>query len=145
MTRSLAKPRILTAVIAVLAAATLSLGGCATSGGDTLEGSWVLSQASDSTGAFDLSTDGSAPTLEFDGEKFSGKAPCNNYFGTITGGIGTISFGEIGSTRMACTDDALTEIENRYLPALGEVTKAELSGGMLVLTGTDIELHFDSK
>lgn len=46
--------------------------------------------------------------------KVSGKAACNNYFGTVVLNSETIKFSSIGSTRMAC-EAALMKVENDFL------------------------------
>jgi putative lipoprotein len=47
----------------------------------------------------------------------SGTGGCNRYFGDVTLGPGTIGFGPIGSTRMACPE-AVMEQEQRFFQAL---------------------------
>jgi heat shock protein HslJ len=59
------------------------------------------------------------PTLVFaSGGMVSGLAGCNTFSGTATIGAGTIEFGPLATTRMACTDEATTKLETDYLAAL---------------------------
>ena len=51
----------------------------------------------------------------------AGKAGCNQYSGPYDIGAGTISFGALASTKMAC-DDPVMAIEQGYLEALAKVT-----------------------
>jgi len=57
-----------------------------------------------------------------------------------------VAVGAIAQTRMACTDDARSELETRYLAALARVTTARVGGGspaILTLSGPDETLVFD--
>jgi heat shock protein HslJ len=74
-------------------------------------------------------------TLRFDGEKIVGKGACNSYFADIreSGDIaGGISISHIGSTKMACTEEAMN-LERRYFEALEGVGKFSFLGGKLAL------------
>jgi heat shock protein HslJ len=74
-------------------------------------------------------------TLCFDGEKIVGKGACNSYFADIreSGDIaGGISISHIGSTKMACTEEAMN-LERRYFEALEGVGKFSFQGGKLAL------------
>ncbi|WP_316822773.1 META domain-containing protein [Pedobacter gandavensis] len=51
--------------------------------------------------------------------RFSGNSGCNNYFGTYEAGSSTIDFGPAASTRRACMDATLTELERKFLNILG--------------------------
>jgi len=76
-----------------------------------------------------------APTLRFDeADRVSGFAGCNSYFGSYQLQGAQLRFGEIGSTRMACTDDSSMTLEQQYLAALGTVTRWERSGSTLTLS-----------
>ena len=72
--------------------------------------------------------------LEFDSKtnKVSGFAGCNRFFGTYSTVGNTISFSELGATRMMCQEDA-NKIEGRMFKALAEVSSFELSKGKLSL------------
>ncbi|MCX2451831.1 META domain-containing protein [Pedobacter sp. PLR] len=50
--------------------------------------------------------------------RFSGNSGCNNYFGTYDAGSTSIAFGSAASTRRACMDQALNEMESKFLGIL---------------------------
>jgi heat shock protein HslJ len=75
-------------------------------------------------------------TLVFDGERISGSSACNRYFAGVkeTGELpGDLHISEIGGTRMACPEEVMT-LENRYLEALGSVTRYSFMAGKLALS-----------
>ena len=144
-----ARLSILTAV--ALVAATLS--GCAAPApvpaDDTqpeatavsdLNGEWQLTKASDADGA--LAVNGIPVTLVIADDSASGQAPCNSYTGEVDIDGDSVEFGTIAQTLMACTDDARTELETRYLAALEEVSGSTLTDETLTLTGDSVTLHF---
>ena len=63
----------------------------------------------------------------------SGTSGCNSFFGTYTIGDGTLSFGPLGSTAMACPSPA-GSFEASYLGALETVTGFLQNGSTLILT-----------
>jgi len=76
-----------------------------------------------------------APTLRFDAtDRLGGFAGCNTFFASYQLQGAQLRFGEIGSTRMACTDDDSMTLEQQYLAALGTVTRWERSGSTLTLS-----------
>jgi heat shock protein HslJ len=75
-------------------------------------------------------------TLVFDGDRISGKSACNRYFATVKEGDelpGDLRVSDIGGTRMACPEEIMA-LENRYLEALGNVTRYSFLDGKLALT-----------
>ena len=75
-------------------------------------------------------------TLVFDGDRISGKSACNRYFAEAKEGgelPGDLHISDIGGTRMACPEEVMN-LENRYLEALGSVTRYSFMAGKLVLT-----------
>lgn len=58
--------------------------------------------------------------INFDvaGNKVSGNAGCNRFFGTYTASGDKITFGSMGSTRMACSDQARSTLERNFLQLL---------------------------
>ncbi len=71
-------------------------------------------------------------TLQFgEDNKVTGKAPCNSFFTEQTKPYPWIGFGPIGSTRMACPN---MEEETLFFTALGEMTLAEVSGDVMILS-----------
>jgi len=62
--------------------------------------------------------DGVESTLSIDANgRASGLGGCNRYFGDVTFADGTIEFGPLGSTRMACPEAAMDQ-EQRFFAAL---------------------------
>ena len=62
--------------------------------------------------------DDAAPTLEFpERGKVAGTGSCNRFFGTVNSSESSMSFGAIGSTRMACAS-AIAVQEAAYFEAL---------------------------
>lgn len=58
-------------------------------------------------------------TLEFDDQgRFGGSGGCNSYGGSYVVEEGKLKFGEIITTLIACTDQAINDQEGRYLQAL---------------------------
>ena len=79
---------------------------------------------------------GTVPTLEFGtGGMVSGLAGCNQFTGSATIGEGTIEFGPLASTRMACPDEATTQLETQYLAALDEAATWTMEGDSLTIGG----------
>jgi heat shock protein HslJ len=97
-----------------------------------------VSLAGTSWGAEDIDgrgvMSGVSSTLVFDAaQRISGRAACNQYFGTAERGEGgRLLLKPAGTTRMACPD-AVMEQERRFLEALGAVTSYRSDGGALSL------------
>ncbi len=71
-------------------------------------------------------------TIEFGADgKFSGRAPCNRYFGVSEDPYPWVKIESIGATKMACP--ALAE-ESNYFAALRSMRLAEASGPVLILS-----------
>jgi len=83
-------------------------------------------------------------TLRFGEDRASGATTCNRYFTAPRAGeqAGELTFDRIGSTRMACPP-APTELERRYLRALGSVSRFGFATGRLVLSGSGESLFFE--
>ena len=102
------------------------LAGCSTAGpggsgqaSAPLAGTSWLAQDIDGRGVLA----GVQSTLLFDAaQRISGRAACNQYFGTVERGEGgSLRLKPAGTTRMACPEPVM-EQEQRYLEALGAVT-----------------------
>jgi heat shock protein HslJ len=80
-------------------------------------------------GGADLPALASTPvTLEFDGEgKAGGNSGCNSYGGSYEASGERITFRDIASTLMACTDPGVMELEQAYLAALNTAERFEVS------------------
>lgn len=76
-------------------------------------------------------------TLVFDNQgMISGNAGCNNYFGTYQVEGNTLTFNEIGSTKMFCGDGLMAE-ESAFLTALQEATAYKITSGSLQIFAAD--------
>ncbi|MBN8630509.1 MAG: META domain-containing protein [Rhodobacterales bacterium] len=76
----------------------------------------------------------SPASLRIDGDKLSGKAPCNRWFGTNAAALPAVAIEAIGATKMACPDLAA---ESAYFEALQAMQRAELDQGHLYLIGPE--------
>jgi heat shock protein HslJ len=130
--------------LALIGALTITtfLAACGSAGTETMQGSWVLSSGSDGQGQFIEAT--SPVTLEVEGRDYSGRSPCNSYFGTVTRSPSGIGFGELVTTEAACADPEQMALEGRYYAALTAVGQATRSQRELVLTGRGVELVFEA-
>ena len=109
--------------------------------GTTLEGpTWVLDRTS-IEGLAPEAPDDARVDLQFEANAVAGTSGCNSYFGSYEVDGGSISFGTLGGTEMAC-EPALMQLESAYLAALGDVRNQQGSGGELVLSGDDVRLVF---
>ncbi len=138
---------IVISLVLLLALAACSPSG---SGGDVepgvdssaeLEGSsWTLEEFGPDDGpTADLPN---APiTLNFVDGGINGSASCNSYFGEFTQSDSSLTFGAIGSTKMACADDIMQQ-ENSYLTALSTVSSFTLTAEQLTLNYENGRLIF---
>ena len=93
---------------------------------------WVLSR----WGFDEPVENGITITLEYSDGKFTGRSACNRYFagvyeaGDIAGGI---TVARVGGTRMACAEDHVARVDERYFKALQLVNRISFMAGELVL------------
>ena len=88
--------------------------------------------------------DGMEATLEFpEAGRVAGRAFCNRFLGSVTTSGSSISFGQLGATRMACAD-AVNEQQTNYLTALQAAEHFGREGDALLiyLRGNDQPLRF---
>ena len=73
--------------------------------------------------------------IEFDGKtsRFSGNGGCNRIAGSYTIEGSHIKFSEAISTKMACVDNEVQQVETDFLKGLGEVTDFQIQGDVLRL------------
>lgn len=77
----------------------------------------------------------SPATVKFEtGQNMVGNAGCNRYFGTYEIEEGRLSFSDLGTTMMMCSDAHMDQ-EGRFLRALGQVSQFELKDDVLILSG----------
>ena len=77
-------------------------------------------------------------SIRFEAGRVSGSTGCNRYTGSCAVGEGTLEFGSIGSTRMACPP-AVMEVEADVFARLGRSTRWELTDDAHTLTLHDPE------
>ena len=79
---------------------------------------------------------GKVPTLNIEGEKITGNAGCNNYFGTATidPSNGGFIAGQMGSTKMMCNN---ISVEQNFMDMMGKANK-------YVITGNTLDLYKDN-
>jgi heat shock protein HslJ len=81
--------------------------------------------------------EGAQVTLEFPSEgRASGRGSCNRFNGVVTVEGGTIRFGGLAATRMACAE-ALMRQEESYFDALHDSERYEVDGETLRIFSTD--------
>jgi heat shock protein HslJ/uncharacterized membrane protein len=77
--------------------------------------------------------DNTQATLEFPSEgRASGKGSCNRFNGVVTAESGTIRFGGLAATRMACAEGVMRQ-EDAYFAALREAERFEVEGEALII------------
>jgi heat shock protein HslJ/membrane-bound inhibitor of C-type lysozyme len=80
---------------------------------------------------------GEPVTLKFEETgHLSGQAPCNRYMGGFAIGGEGVTLGPLGSTMMACGDDAMKR-ERVFLDLMGKVNRFDIEDGALVLHAAD--------
>jgi heat shock protein HslJ len=125
----------------VLSLAALALAGCAstpsTSSGESpdIDGDWVLVSGADAGGDFPV--DGAPVTLVVADGLVSGTGPCNSFTGSVDTSGEFPRFSAIASTKMACTDDSVMDLEQRFFAALEAVDDGDATDDGLTLSGAD--------
>ena len=107
---------------------------CGTQNDKPLEGTvWKLASM-EGIPAEAIAADDDAFTLIFSEEDMSaaGRTNCNLYFGSYEAIDGTLAFGEMGMTRMACPD---MELETTFMHLFEQVDGFTIEGDRLALTG----------
>lgn len=91
--------------------------------------------------------DRAQPTLEFaDSGKVAGNGSCNRFFGSVQLSGDSISFGPLGTTKMACADSVGRQ-EATYLKALQDAERLQLDDRTLLIfsKGLTRPLRFTKK
>ncbi len=111
--------------------------------GGLTQSNWVL--ASYGTAEAPIAALPNAPiNLIFTPDGISGSAGCNSYFGQFHYDINILSFSNLGSTLIACTDPAVTTQETDYLNALRSATSYVIDNGVLKITYQNGILTFNA-
>ncbi|HMN93972.1 MAG TPA: META domain-containing protein [Hydrogenophaga sp.] len=129
---TLSRPRTWQILAWCLPALALSLGACAGSVGTAAAGlvgtEWRLVEMDGET-----LPERPAATLAFvEADRVAGSGSCNRYFGSVTVSGQRIGFGQMGSTKMACIGPH-AELEPRYLSALQQASRFEISDSVLLI------------
>jgi heat shock protein HslJ len=91
--------------------------------------------------------EGVQATLEFpEPGKAAGRGSCNRFFGTVEIAGESLTFGPLGSTKMACDEAVMTQ-EGRYLEALQHAERYAIQGSTLLIypRGMNQPLRFTRK
>ena len=94
--------------------------------------SWVLQEFGPDDGRTPVLPN-TAVTLLFEDGRISGSANYNTFFADVTQEGSALSFGPIGSTRMACPEPIMQQ-ENDFLAAMASVNHYVVAEGQLTLT-----------
>lgn len=85
---------------------------------DPTETTWVVTLLQDEEGQPTPVLEGTSLTLAYDGERISGSAGCNNYFGPASIDD-TVQIGPLATTMMFCSEpEGVMEQERRFLDLL---------------------------
>ncbi|WP_164704677.1 META domain-containing protein [Blastococcus litoris] len=127
---------------ALLLAAVLALAACGggAGSGPDLAGEWEFTGGT-ADGAALPRPDGTAATLEVDGDELRGTAFCNHWFASYRLDGSSFTVSGLGSTEMGCAPDVLAA-ESAFLAALGAVDTAASGDDGLLLSGDGVELRF---
>ena len=96
---------------------------------------WSLTQYHDGSGLTDMPAGVEVALLMVAGEA-SGSAGCNSYFGSYDIDETSLTFGEFGATQAICESPA-QDVEDAYLPLLGEVATWAVADPGLSLSNAD--------
>lgn len=118
----------------------IGVAGCQTASvSGTLSGDWVLVELGGEP--VELAEAERAPSISFDdsASRAEGFAGCNSYFSTYSVDGASLTFGPVGTTRMACPGME-DDIEARFLTVLRHTKAWRIKGGKLQLLGADMTL-----
>jgi heat shock protein HslJ len=114
----------------VALSALMLLGACANGGapgspalGDLAGSEWMMLNETRSA---------TPPTIAFGDDRASGYAGCNRWFASAGRTDNALEFGDIGTTRMACSPPSM-EAERAFVGALDDTMGFRIENGELVL------------
>lgn len=100
-----------------------------------LEGpTWTVQEINTSNASATVRAGVRTPTLTFQGGTVAVDTGCNTGSGGYTLGDGTVTFGPIATTRMACTNPAGNQVEQQVLTVLTGTATYTIKGATLTLT-----------
>lgn len=107
--------------------------------GRGLEGpTWVVQEMS-VDGTMTAPIPESPPSAVFEEGAVSGTSGCNSYNGSYEANDGSLTFGPLATTLMACTPELMAQ-ETVYFELLGQVDSYEVRGDELTLSNGDTVL-----
>jgi len=123
--------------VASLLLAALPMSSLAQGPAPSIDGiDWRLTQLAGSGVPFiDVPADVAA-SMRIDGVKAGGQGGCNQWFADAVVDGAKVTFGDIGSTKMACGDPAMS-IESAWLGYLPQVSAWSITDGRLELSDTN--------
>jgi heat shock protein HslJ len=106
----------------------------------SLEGTlWVLDAYLNSQGELVDVLPDTEVTAKFQDGQVTGKAGCNNYFGSYESDGSSLTLGAMGMTEMFCAPEALMDQESAYLAALESAASYRIADGELQVASADGE------
>jgi heat shock protein HslJ len=134
--------RTVRALLATLAVGLLAA-GCTGGTGEELDltGAWELTAGSTAEGDIEIIPTAAVTMDVSDDGTVTGSSACNRYSGTVVVDGGSVTFGPIATTRMACAPRP-NAVEQAYLGALDVVDAGSRDDDELTLTGPDVELVY---
>jgi heat shock protein HslJ len=100
-----------------------------------LEGpTWTLQAINTASASSTVPAGVRTPTLTFQGGRIDVDTGCNTGGGSYTLGDGSVTFGPIATTRMACLDPAGSQVEQQVLTVLTGTATYAIEGATLTLT-----------
>lgn len=106
---------------------------------DLADTSWVVTGYNNGKGGVVSTINGTEVTLAFSTDgAISGSGGCNKITGPYTASDGTISFGDLASTAMACPEpEGVMEQETEFLAALATAATYSIEGDRLEMRTAD--------
>jgi heat shock protein HslJ len=83
-----------------------------------------------------------AATFVLTEDRVTGRAFCNSYEGGYSADGDDFAVGDLSLTEAACVDSGVMAAEQAYVTALTSVRTAEVTDGLLVLSGAGVTLRF---
>lgn len=124
-------------IILAAAVASLSFTMCSSSGNIPVESNWTVETLYSGGIEIAVPEDHEATLAFLKDSKIAGDSGCNKFFGEFKADKKTLSFSNMGSTRMMCPD---MQFENAYMQGLAGVASYRISGGRLMLLGNSGEI-----
>lgn len=134
-------------MLLMVAAGSLLLASCETGPAGSPEGDPLTLTDWQAVSINDTPVSAPRPlTLSFMEGRASGHSGCNQYSGSVDYDTRHIKFGQVISTKMACMDDGVMQLEARYLQTLS-ASESYVIGhdGKLSLTGKQGHIEFTSQ